>query len=569
MKKTILFLLLSLSLNLCFSQSIKGFRPPDSLKGKSFEYLENTFDKTLKTNSKKAEIYANSVLLKGKNGNNENKIAEGYLLLYKTKSDPLYLDSMIMISKKVKNFDNISRGYLQKGNYYYLKSDYSKSLENYLFARDFSENNKDIYNIINFNIGLLKLELGSYQESLKLFLDYKKYLENNNLTVRKDYISCLYAIAYTYSKMNQLDLSDSFVKLGLEKNSQTNDKKNYSNLLLVSGINSYKRIQYDQAIKKLENVSKLIKNNSYNIQNLALSEFYIGMSLYASNNIFFLDKFKVVDSIIINTNDVTSELRDLYPILIEHYKKTNDKENQLLYIEHLLDVDSILNKTNHILYTELNKKYDTPILLKEKEKLISELDSKNSILFWTSGIIGLILIVFLFLYYKNNKKIKYYQQQAVLLTKNPEPIIIEKKSSIVDNKAPEKIKKEIAKNVLSEEILNSLNLKFKQFEECKEFLNGNVTLDSLSKDFNTNRDYLSKSVNILKGKSFSQYINELRINYLIEELKINQKLQKLTIAGIAEEAGFNNSESFTNAFRKITGTLPSYYLKALKNVKED
>ncbi|WHF51940.1 helix-turn-helix transcriptional regulator [Chryseobacterium gotjawalense] len=564
MKKNILLLLLSLSLNVCFSQSIKGFRLSDSLKGKSFEYLENTFDKTLKINSKKAEIYANSVLLKGKKGGNENKVAEGYLLLYKTTSDPLYLDSMIMISKKVQNFDNISRGYLQKGNYYYFKSDYSKSLENYLFARDFSKNNKDISHIINFNIGLLKLELDSYQESLKLFLDYKKYLEYNNLTVRKDYISCLYAIAYTYSKMDQLDLSDSFVKLGLEKNSLKNNKKNYSNLLLVSGINSYKRKQYDQAIKKLKNVSKLIKDHSYNAQNLALSEFYIGMSLYGSHNTHFLDKFKVVDSIIINTNDVTSELRDLYPILIEHYKKTNDKENQLLYIEHLLDVDSILNKSNHILYTELNKKYDTPILLKEKEKLISELDSKNSILFWITGIIGLILIVFLFLYYKNNKKIKYYQQQAILLTKNPEPIIIEKKSSIVDNKAPEKIKKEISKITLSEEILESLNLKFKQFEESKDFLNRNLTLDSLSKEFNTNRDYLSKAVNELKGKNFSQYINELRIKYIVEELKMNPKLQNLTIAGIAEEAAFNNSESFTNSFKKITGTLPSYYIKALK-----
>ena len=95
-------------------------------------------------------------------------------------------------------------------------------------------------------------------------------------------------------------------------------------------------------------------------------------------------------------------------------------------------------------------------------------------------------------------------------------------------------------------------------------MNGNLTLDSLAKEFNTNRDYLSKSVNELKGNNFSQYINELRIKYIIEELKMNPKLQKLTIAGIAEEAGFNNSESFTNSFKKLTETLPSYYIKALK-----
>ena len=36
-----------------------------------------------------------------------------------------------------------------------------------------------------------------------------------------------------------------------------------------------------------------------------------------------------------------------------------------------------------------------------------------------------------------------------------------------------------------------------------------------------------------------------------------------TIAAIADDIGYNNSESFTNAFKKITGTLPSYYIKAL------
>ena len=39
----------------------------------------------LKNNSKKAELYANCILLKGKNAGNETKIADGYLFLYKSK----------------------------------------------------------------------------------------------------------------------------------------------------------------------------------------------------------------------------------------------------------------------------------------------------------------------------------------------------------------------------------------------------------------------------------------------------------------------------------------------------
>ena len=72
----------------------------------------------------------------------------------------------------------------------------------------------------------------------------------------------------------------------------------------------------------------------------------------------------------------------------------------------------------------------------------------------------------------------------------------------------------------------------------------------MAKDFNSNRDYLSKSVNELKAKNFSQYLNELRINYIVEELSHNEKIRKYTIAAIADSIGYNNSESFSNAFRK-------------------
>ncbi|WHF52610.1 helix-turn-helix transcriptional regulator [Chryseobacterium gotjawalense] len=566
MKKIVLFFLLHFSLNLCFSQSVKGFQIPDSLNKKTYKYLESAFNSTVKSDSKKRELYANSILLKGKKEKNETGISDGYQFLYRSKSDPSFLDSMIIISKKSQDFDNISIAYLLKGNHYYFTSDYSKSLNNYLLAKDFSKNNEYNYNVVNFNIGLLKLELGNYREAQKLFLGYKKYLDGEQLTDKIDYISCLYTIAYTYTKMDQLDLSDSFIRLGLEINSKLPPNDNYLNLLLTSGINQYKRKEYLQAQKTLENVSKQIKDHSYNTQNLALSEFYIGMSQYENKDYKFLDTFKKVDSLINKTKYLTSELRGLYPILIEHYKKLNDKEKQLFYIEHLLDFDRILNKNSHHLSTEINEKYDTPILLKEKEKLISDLNSKNTVLYWISGIIGSAVFILLFLYFKKSKKVKHYEEQAILLTKNSEPLIttIIEGKYIDENHDTGRVKNQISKTVLSEELLNSLYLKFESFETKKEFLNRNLNLDILAKEFETNRDYLSKAVKELKGKSFSQYVNELRITYLIEELKINPNLQKLTIAGIAEEAGFNNSETFTSAFKKITGTLPSYYLKALK-----
>lgn len=131
------------------------------------------------------------------------------------------------------------------------------------------------------------------------------------------------------------------------------------------------------------------------------------------------------------------------------------------------------------------------------------------------------------------------------------------------------LKEEKTKNNLSDKKLQDFKKRLEQFEKTKDFLRKNITVDNLAKDFNTNRDYLSKSVNELKGKNFPQYLNELRINYIVEELQRNEKLRKHTIASIANDIGYNSSESFANAFKKITGTLPSYYMKLLQEQIEN
>ncbi|RNA61513.1 helix-turn-helix domain-containing protein [Chryseobacterium nematophagum] len=564
MLKKAFLLLLVLCQNLYFSQSIKGFRIPDSLNNKSFEQLEKAYKNIFPVDKAKAEIYANTILLNGKADKNETKMADGYLMLYKVNntSKEFYLDSMMIMSKKMQNNDYVANSYKYKGNYYYLKGEYSNALNNYLMAREYVKSNNETYYILNYNIGLLKLELKEYKQAISLFLDYEQYLTRNNI-INIDYLSCIYTIAYAYSFTNELKLSDHYIELGLKTNFKIKDKENEYGLLLVSGMNHYKRKEYKSALKDLKKANKIIRDNSYNSQNLAINEYYIGRIFYDTNDKKFINTFEKTDSIIIQTKNVTSELREIYPILIDYYKKMGNKEKQLLYIEHLLSVDSILNKNNHFLSTEIIKKYDTPILLKEKETLIADLNFKNYTLFWLLGIGSIFLLGLSFLYIENRKKIKLYKNKASLLIQLPISINSnENLKPIVKEKI--ETSQEKPKTSLSDHKLHQLSKQLKEFENKTRFLNNTINLDTLSKEFNTNRAYLSKSVNELKGKSFPQYLNELRIQYIIEELKKNKNLQKLTIAAIADEAGYNNVESFTNAFKKSTGTLPSYFIRALQ-----
>lgn len=121
---------------------------------------------------------------------------------------------------------------------------------------------------------------------------------------------------------------------------------------------------------------------------------------------------------------------------------------------------------------------------------------------------------------------------------------------------------------ISVEIINSILLALDEFENSNGFLSHDVTLNSLSKAFNTNSNYLSKIINFYKKQNFSSYISDLRIEYCIEQLKTNKIFRKYSIKAISFELGYNNAESFSKDFYKKTGIYPSYFIRKFENKKE-
>jgi YesN/AraC family two-component response regulator len=102
------------------------------------------------------------------------------------------------------------------------------------------------------------------------------------------------------------------------------------------------------------------------------------------------------------------------------------------------------------------------------------------------------------------------------------------------------------------------------FEKNHGYLSRKITLSTLSKKLGTNPNYLSKVINHYKKSSFTKYLNTLRVEHSIEQLKTNSTYRKYTIKAIAEEVGFNNVQAFAKAFYNSKGINPSYFLKELK-----
>ncbi len=86
----------------------------------------------------------------------------------------------------------------------------------------------------------------------------------------------------------------------------------------------------------------------------------------------------------------------------------------------------------------------------------------------------------------------------------------------------------------------------------------------MAEEIKTNTTYLSKIINSLYQKKFTAYINDLRIDYVLDRLKNDKLFRRYSIQSIANEIGFKSKESINSAFKNRIGVLPSKLIRALE-----
>jgi len=562
------FILIS---NLYFLQSVKKFQIPDTLKNKSFDQLEKSYGNVFRSGDQSV-LYANTFLTKAKKEKNIIKQIDGYFLLFtKSTKEIKYVDSIQNIIKTSVVPDELSYGNYKIGNIYFNSNKYKKALSSYLTALTFAKKNNNSKNIVLIKnaIGKIKYLTYDYEEALKIFKENYDYLKEREKKDPNNYLDILYSLTLSYNAVGKNDSAYTFASLGRSK-CILYDKKYYFRIFdLGYNATKYYLKDYRGSIKGLENNIDFFKK--YDHSNLGITYMYLSMNFQKLNDKpKYLYNFNKMDSLQKDTKFIDLHLIDLYKNSLKYYEQEGDKEKQVYLIDRLIKLNDTIYKSNHEFSKEVHQKFDTPELLEQKEKLISSLGHRSMILYWISGGGFLLLFVFIFLYSTNQKKLKIYKAQAEkLVEKQNESLITEEifenhpVNLKIDNPSSDE-DNNITKNQIPENVKQAIILKLNDFEKQKKFIENNINLHSLSKDFETNRVYLSKVINEIKGKSFSNYLNELRINFVVTELKQNKKLRLKTIAAISEEVGFNNVESFAKAFKNVTSTLPSYYIKVLK-----
>ncbi|SNY95491.1 Tetratricopeptide repeat-containing protein [Flagellimonas pacifica] len=118
-------------------------------------------------------------------------------------------------------------------------------------------------------------------------------------------------------------------------------------------------------------------------------------------------------------------------------------------------------------------------------------------------------------------------------------------------------------NTLDNDVKNIILRRLEKLEMEKFFIDQNCSLRQVAQQLKTNPKYLSQVVNQEKKSSFTNYINELRINYLLSRLLQDEDFRNSKLSYIAASIGYNNLNTFNTAFKKKQGILPSYFIKEL------
>ena len=121
-------------------------------------------------------------------------------------------------------------------------------------------------------------------------------------------------------------------------------------------------------------------------------------------------------------------------------------------------------------------------------------------------------------------------------------------------------KKPVSTGSYDQALLNNLR---KCVEEERLYRDADLTLHSLSLQLNITANSISKIVNEATGRSFPEYLNELRIAEVKQRLQ-NNDAEKFTLLSIAFDAGFNSKTTFNRVFKQNTGLSPKEYLMELK-----
>jgi tetratricopeptide (TPR) repeat protein len=452
---------------------------------------------------------------------------------------------------------------------------FSDALVKYQKGKKLSLSINDQIQVVKFNnnIALINGEVGNYKQAIEITKQSDRIIDK---------------IEYLYQN-GQFNLNKGNINLNLGKYYEDSYKKDTNKIYFIDSASHYyrKAIIYSKEANYNRVVAQMNLANIYYIKNDIIGAEKIYQSVlmasreYEFNNEYFkaiynlgdlnyhkkdfqkaLFYFEKVDSVYYsNKTNPTEFLKSNY-YQAKVYNAINNLEKAAEHSEIYLDnyEKNVFNLNKEI--TEVNSNLSNEHLQSEMKAIQSDFKFKNGfnylMIFVVSIVILLILVVVNDARKKANKKRINDLPEFKSLSNYSISEVGEKQ--IVPNVASFKNSVSLISVEKEKEILDKLSI----LEKKLDYIKPDFTQQYVAKKIKTNTAYLSNVVNRHYNKSFSEYLNELRVNYVINEMVSNPTYRKYSTQAIAESVGYKNAVSFTKSFNKKTGLTPHQFIKNIE-----
>lgn len=321
-----------------------------------------------------------------------------------------------------------------------------------------------------------------------------------------------------------------------------------ANSYLLLGISNYHLGNYDISENYYNKSKSLLKSPSYLLG-------FVQNGIAAIN--IKKKKWNIAKVALDKADCIAEKLEDIelqketYSNYSKFYEETGESKLSAEYYRKYIKLDGEINSEIQELinesYSKLNISHDKSI---ERSSIKSIIIILLSFLF-----IGLIITHYI-------KQKKQHKRFNAIINSSKNQLIADKSTHIPH----EEISKTPPKNdsPMSSETESKLLSLLEKFENGNSFNEKSMSLSALSAKLNTNARYLSYVINTHKGEDFKNYINRLRINYIVNKLTTDKKYRQYKISSLADECGFSSHSKFAAIFKTFTGLSPSLFVKYLE-----
>lgn len=466
-------------------------------------------------------------------------------------------DKALKISKELKNDSLESIIHTLKGHIHLRNGKNKDALQEYTKGLEFAEFTEHKELEVKANAGLIVIlrRMNRSEKALNIALGTLKIIPETNMYRKGAHVSILVLSSEVYLAREEYDSTLFYVEKALEISKELSYKEAILDLYIKKGMVYYHKKRYDASLDYLLKAKNIL--NTQEINNKAFpiinTTYYIASCYYEQG--LYDEAIHILEDGITNfeeTDFFKPPAIRAHLLLANCYNEKKEFEKGSFWQNKYMELNDAYQKDKDQTIDIIHDKETNQLQQKITDLENDKRQAKTRLLIFLF-VISLALVTLSYSYIKK-------QKSNTIVFQNLMQEINQLESTKKQTAVQEKTKKEI---VIDDQKIKEIIKGIEKLERQEYFLKSDCSLRTMAKKLKTNATYLSQTINQYKEKSFTEYINDLRITYVLKRLQEDTKFRSYAIQSIASEIGYKSSYSLVKHFKAKTGINPSYYIKSL------